>query len=104
MQILTCFPGQRFEALSAHPLHYGIEYSDDKKQIEEWLPPVMVDDAITTGITIAVVTVVAAQSPHDAWRQPVLRLVDPTVRVAIGVATAQLDTHAPRAAKLAGCR
>src|ERR1700683_2733782 len=35
------FLKKRFEALSAHPLYYGMEYSDDKKQIEEWLPLVM---------------------------------------------------------------
>jgi len=34
------------------------------------------DDSITTGITIAVVMVVAALGPHEAWRQPILRLVD----------------------------
>src|SRR5919108_2233584 len=30
-----------FEALSAHPCYHGMEYSDDKKQIEEWIPLVM---------------------------------------------------------------
>src|SRR5271154_6790896 len=35
------FLKKRFEALSAHPLYHGMEYSDDKKQIEEWLPLVM---------------------------------------------------------------
>src|SRR5580658_6721350 len=35
------FLKKRFEALSAHPLYYGMEYSDDKKQIEEWIPLVM---------------------------------------------------------------
>jgi len=46
------------------------------------------DDTITTGITIAVVMVVAALSPHDAWRQPILRMVDTAVGVAVGVAAA----------------
>ena len=45
-------------------------------------------DAITAGITTAVVLVVAALSPHDAWRQPILRLADTVVGVAIGVAAA----------------
>jgi uncharacterized membrane protein YccC len=54
------------------------------------------DDTITTGITIAVIMVVAALSPHDAWRQPILRLVDTAVGVAVGIATAWLDTHARR--------
>jgi malate dehydrogenase (quinone) len=35
------FLKKRFEALSAHPLYRGMEYSDDKKQIKEWLPLVM---------------------------------------------------------------
>jgi malate dehydrogenase (quinone) len=35
------FLKKRFEALSAHPLYHGMEFSDDKKQIEEWLPLVM---------------------------------------------------------------
>ena len=35
------FLKKRFEALSSHPLYYGMEYSEDKKQIEEWLPLVM---------------------------------------------------------------
>jgi uncharacterized membrane protein YgaE (UPF0421/DUF939 family) len=58
------------------------------------------DDIITTGITIAVVMVVAALSPHHAWRQPILRLVDTAVGVAVGVATAWLDTHAMRVTKV----
>ena len=44
------------------------------------------DDIITTAITTAVVMVVAAISPHDAWRQPLLRLADTVVGVAVGVA------------------
>jgi malate dehydrogenase (quinone) len=35
------FLRKRFTALSSHPLYYGMEYSDDKKQIGEWLPLVM---------------------------------------------------------------
>src|SRR5215831_5445780 len=35
------FLKRRFEALSAHPLYYGMEYSEDKKQISEWVPLVM---------------------------------------------------------------
>jgi malate dehydrogenase (quinone) len=35
------FLKKRFEALSAHPLYYGMEYSEDKKQIGEWIPLVM---------------------------------------------------------------
>jgi malate dehydrogenase (quinone) len=32
---------KRFEALSSHPLYYGMEYSEDKKRIKEWIPLVM---------------------------------------------------------------
>jgi malate dehydrogenase (quinone) len=35
------FLKKRFAALSSHPLYYGMEYSDDKKQITEWIPLVM---------------------------------------------------------------
>jgi hypothetical protein len=60
------------------------------------------DDTITTGITIAVIMVVAALSPHGAWRQPILRLVDTALGVAVGVAAAWLGTHAMRRTKLIG--
>jgi uncharacterized membrane protein YccC len=43
-------------------------------------------DAITTGITTTVVLVVAELSPHDAWRQPVLRSLDTIIGVAVAVA------------------
>jgi len=35
------FLKKRFKALSAHPLYYGMEYSEDQKQISEWIPLVM---------------------------------------------------------------
>jgi malate dehydrogenase (quinone) len=35
------FLKKRFEALTAHPLYYGMEYSDDRNQIGEWIPLVM---------------------------------------------------------------
>ncbi len=35
------FLKKRFQALSANHLYHGMEYSDDKKQIAEWLPLVM---------------------------------------------------------------
>jgi malate dehydrogenase (quinone) len=35
------FLKKRFAALSAHPCYHGMEYSDDKKQIEKWIPLVM---------------------------------------------------------------
>jgi uncharacterized membrane protein YccC len=51
------------------------------------------DDTITTGITIAVVMVVAALSPHNAWRQPILRLLDTAVGVFVGVAAAWIGAR-----------
>ena len=60
------------------------------------------DDTITTGITTAVVMVVAALSPHDAWRQPILRLVDTAVGVAVGVAAAFLGANFMRVTRLIG--
>ena len=44
------------------------------------------DDIVTTGITTTVVMVVAAMSPQDVWQQPLLRLVDTVVGIALGVA------------------
>jgi malate dehydrogenase (quinone) len=35
------FLKKRFEALSAHHCYHGMEYSDEKKQIEKWIPLVM---------------------------------------------------------------
>src|SRR6201993_1675718 len=32
---------KRFAALTTHPLYYGMEYSEDKKRIGEWIPLVM---------------------------------------------------------------
>jgi uncharacterized membrane protein YccC len=45
---------------------------------------------VTAGITTAVVLVVAAVSPHDAWQQPILRGVDTAVGIAVGVAAASI--------------
>ena len=44
------------------------------------------DDIVTVGITTAVVMVVAAMSPADAWQQPLRRLADTVVGIAVGVA------------------
>jgi uncharacterized membrane protein YgaE (UPF0421/DUF939 family) len=49
-----------------------------------------VDDVVTCSITTAVVMVVAALSPHDAWEQPILRLADTVVGVGIGLAVAAM--------------
>jgi uncharacterized membrane protein YccC len=44
------------------------------------------DDIVTAGITTAVVMVVAAMSPANAFQQPLLRLADTLVGIAVGVA------------------
>jgi uncharacterized membrane protein YccC len=43
------------------------------------------DDIILTGITTTVVMVVVAIEPDEAWRQPLLRLADTVVGIAVGV-------------------
>ena len=45
-------------------------------------------DAVTAAITTAVVMIVAAVTPRDAWEQPILRFVDTLIGVAVGVAAA----------------
>ena len=54
------------------------------------------EDEITAGITTTVVLVVASLSPHDAWRQPILRLADTVIGVAVGVVAAWLGLRAVR--------
>ena len=48
------------------------------------------EDIITTAITTTVVMVVAAISPQDAWQQPILRLVDTIVGIAVGIGCIQI--------------
>jgi uncharacterized membrane protein YgaE (UPF0421/DUF939 family) len=43
------------------------------------------EDIVTTGITTGVVMVVAAMSPQRAWQQPLLRLIDTIVGIAVGI-------------------
>ena len=45
-------------------------------------------DAVTAAITTAVVMVAAELAPHDAWQQPILRLADTAIGVAVGIAAA----------------
>ncbi len=52
-------------------------------------------DAITAAITTTVVLVVAAVSPQHAWQQPILRLADTVIGVAVGVAAAWLELRLP---------
>jgi uncharacterized membrane protein YccC len=53
-------------------------------------------DAVTTAITTTVVLVVAELSPHDAWQQPILRLADTAIGVAVGLAAAWLARRVNR--------
>jgi len=53
-------------------------------------------DAVTAGITTAVVMVVAAVSPQHAWQQPILRFADTVVGVAVGLGAAWLGIRAIR--------
>jgi uncharacterized membrane protein YgaE (UPF0421/DUF939 family) len=48
-------------------------------------------DAVTAAITTTVVLVVAAVSPQHAWQQPILRLADTVIGVAVGIAAAWLE-------------
>jgi malate dehydrogenase (quinone) len=45
------FLRKRYEALTAHPLYYGMEYSDDPKQIEKWIPLVMEGRELSEAVT-----------------------------------------------------
>jgi uncharacterized membrane protein YgaE (UPF0421/DUF939 family) len=51
-------------------------------------------DAVTAALTTTVVLVVAAVSPQHAWQQPILRLADTVIGVAVGVAAAWLELRA----------
>jgi hypothetical protein len=53
-------------------------------------------DVVTAGITTAVVMVVAAMSPHHAWQQPILRVVDTTIGVAVGFSAAWMAMRLAR--------
>jgi uncharacterized membrane protein YccC len=54
------------------------------------------DEIVTTGITTAVVMVVAGISPNQAWKQPILRLVDTIVGVAVGAFGAWISLKSRR--------
>lgn len=59
-------------------------------------------DAVTAAITTTVILVVADVTPKDAWSQPILRLADTVIGVAVGLATAWIDQRfvRPRLAHL----
>jgi uncharacterized membrane protein YccC len=44
------------------------------------------DEMSLTSITIAVIMIIAVSNPQDAWQQPLLRLADTVVGIAVGVA------------------
>ena len=50
------------------------------------------EDIVTTGITTTVVMVVAAMSPHDAWQQPLLRVVDTVVGIAVAIVSTRIGS------------
>jgi len=54
------------------------------------------EDVVTAGITTAVVMVVAALAPANAWEEPILRLVDTAVGIGVGLAVSWLTCHAVR--------
>ena len=53
-------------------------------------------DAVTAAITTAVVMVAAELAPHDAWQQPILRLADTAIGVAVGIAAAWIGLRVLR--------
>jgi uncharacterized membrane protein YccC len=52
------------------------------------------EDTVTTAVTTIVVMVVALERPIDAWEQPLLRLFDTTVGIAIGVGGKWIASYA----------
>jgi hypothetical protein len=60
-------------------------------------------DTVTAAITTAVIMVVSAISPQHAWQQPILRLADTVVGVAVGAIAAWTSTWVKRlSGRLAG--
>lgn len=49
------------------------------------------DDIVTTGITTAVVMIVAAINPDHVWRQPLLRVIDTIVGISVGIVGALIS-------------
>jgi uncharacterized membrane protein YccC len=52
------------------------------------------EDTVTTAVTTIVVMVVAIERPIDAWEQPLLRLFDTVVGIAIGVGGKWIASYA----------
>jgi uncharacterized membrane protein YccC len=49
------------------------------------------DDATTAAITTAVIMVVVAVDPHQAWQQPIFRFADTVIGIAVGVVAAWVE-------------
>jgi uncharacterized membrane protein YccC len=47
-------------------------------------------DIVTTGTATTVVMVVAGMNPNHAWIQPILRLIDTMIGIAVGIAATQV--------------
>jgi len=60
------------------------------------------DVGTTTAVTVAVMLMVADLSPHAAWPQPILRVLDTASVVAIGLGASWLGV--PRTTRRTGCR
>jgi uncharacterized membrane protein YccC len=52
------------------------------------------EDTVTTAVTTIVVMVVALERPIDAWEQPLIRLFDTAVGIAIGVGGKWIASYA----------
>jgi uncharacterized membrane protein YgaE (UPF0421/DUF939 family) len=59
------------------------------------------EDIITNTITTAVVMVVAGISPRHAWMQPILRLADTLIGLAVGIAAVSIFTRLSAGGRLA---
>jgi uncharacterized membrane protein YccC len=53
-------------------------------------------DIVICTITTAVVLIAAGLSPHNAWQQPILRLIDTAIGAAVGLGAAWAATHLAR--------
>jgi hypothetical protein len=50
------------------------------------------EDIVSAGATTAVVMVVAALTPHDAWQEPIFRAADTGVGIAVWLGAASIGT------------
>jgi uncharacterized membrane protein YgaE (UPF0421/DUF939 family) len=57
------------------------------------------DDVVTATATTSVVMVLSAINPHHAWEQPILRLADTAVGIAIGIGVSWVGLQLTRAGR-----